>query len=177
MGNGSKKGAGEEIAAKGAGIFGKAAEELFELPNKAGKRIHFLRPIKSNHVHARGYRLPRLRKGEKRPVAKYEPAGDAQQDLRDAVNLARRHNKDTGGNYAAYRYIDKDGNERILVARGGKEDEKSREIQTVRLSLRAAGRSFPSGPIESKKHSQDHRGLHRTIALQHHLPAMRRLTL
>lgn len=177
MGNGSKKGAGEEIAAKGAGIFGKAAEELFELPNKAGKRIHFLRPIKSNHVHARGYRLPRLKKAKNdpspnmsRPVTRSRTCGTPSTSPGATTRTPAETTPPTGTSTRT-------GMRESSSPATEKRTKKSREIQTVRLSLRAAGRSFPTGPIESKKHSQDHRGVHRTIALQHHLPAMRRLTL
>jgi len=118
-----KKGVGGKLASKGAGIFGKAASELFELPVPKGKRAHFLRPVPPTHERAKKYRLPPKKKGETRPIATYQKAGKEQQDLRDAVNQARIENKDTGGNYAAYRYIDKDGNEGILVARSGQENE------------------------------------------------------
>jgi Xanthomonas XOO_2897-like deaminase len=107
------------LATKGArGIFGKAVKDLFRLSRKnVKKEVHYLRPTREAKARAARYGLPKGRAGVRGPHVKSSkiPAGSS--DLAKATEDARRINKYKGGkNYAAYRYIGKDGQERILVS-------------------------------------------------------------
>lgn len=118
---GSKKGSAAGEAA--GGIFAKHADKLFRLPDQNGRRVDFLRPTPEARDRAKKYVLPPAKKDKDgNPIPrnhvesnKVDPGSS---DLAKATQDARREtNDDSARNFAAYRYIDKDGNEGILVGR------------------------------------------------------------
>lgn len=107
------------LAAKGArGIFGKAVKDLFRLSKRnVKKEVHYLPPTKQARARAARYGLPKGRGGVRGPHVTSTKIPPGSSDLARATEDARRMDKYAGGkNYAAYRYIGKDGQERILVS-------------------------------------------------------------
>jgi hypothetical protein len=127
----TKKKAVANAASEGAdGIFGKAAKKLFRLPDVDGKKVDFIPPAKNVKDAAKKYKLPKKNKGNKdqpRPHVQSKKIDPGSSDLAKATQEARRREGDDGAkNYAAYRYIDKNGEERILVGRSeGTHSERS----------------------------------------------------
>ncbi|MFI6514812.1 nucleic acid/nucleotide deaminase domain-containing protein [Spirillospora sp. NPDC050679] len=131
MGKGPKPGGGsggpKGAAGKAAGgIFGDVASDLFRLGKNGNKNIDFLNPSPKVRDKAKKYGLPPSG-GKRRPHIQSQKIPPGSTDLAEATQKARRHQNDTSAkNYAAYRYIDKNGQEHILVGRSqGTHSERS----------------------------------------------------
>lgn len=98
---------------------------MFRL-SKNGKRVDYLEPNQRVRDRAKKYTFKDGAKG-RRPHVKSNKVPPGSSDLSRATQQARHRNQDTSAkNYAAYRYIDKDGNEGILVGRSqGTHSERS----------------------------------------------------
>ncbi|MFV2173378.1 nucleic acid/nucleotide deaminase domain-containing protein [Actinomadura sp. LOL_016] len=108
---------------RSGGVFGKAAGELFTIPQHKGKS-NFLDPTKINRRTRQEWGRQRPGGGaDKVPSRKVDPNDPhlppKDRELLDAIAKARLNNKDDNPrvNYDAVRYIDRNGDERILVTR------------------------------------------------------------
>ncbi|GLW65249.1 hypothetical protein Arub01_34930 [Actinomadura rubrobrunea] len=125
MGKPNKGGGTTKAAGKAAsGIFAKCADKLFRVPGTK-RDVYRLDPKKIDSKTRDEWRKKRPSnkpgpndKVTSRKVDPYDKNLDPKdRELIDAVKEARRQaNADGGDNFAAIRFVDKDGQERILVA-------------------------------------------------------------
>lgn len=121
----NKKGS-PSVAGKAGGIFGKSAGKLFRVKKYPNGRVNYLDPTKIDKPTRERWRNDR--------PSRTPPAGDTvnsrkldpndpnldpkDREMMEAVEETRKQEgNDSGRNFAALRYIDTDGQERILVTR------------------------------------------------------------
>ncbi|TDD25207.1 hypothetical protein E1287_37485 [Actinomadura sp. KC06] len=126
---GSSGGRGNPAGAK---VISKVLSETRTFRSRSGRTREYelIHPNKSREGElSKKYNMKDRKDGEKGqtgPNVRTRRVDRDSNDMARAVDDARRHNGDgSGRNYAAFRYIDKDGNERIMVARSdGRHSEK-----------------------------------------------------
>ncbi|MEV5824220.1 nucleic acid/nucleotide deaminase domain-containing protein [Spirillospora sp. NPDC052242] len=113
-------------AGKAGGIFGKSAGKMFRVTKYKDGRVNYLDPTKIDKPTRERWRTDRPSRvppdGEPVNSRKLDPNDPnlkkEDREMMDAVEDARRQlGNDGGRNFAALRYIDSDGQERILVTR------------------------------------------------------------
>ncbi|MEV5828742.1 nucleic acid/nucleotide deaminase domain-containing protein [Spirillospora sp. NPDC052242] len=108
---------------RAAGVFGKVAGKLFVVPNRKGKVVVLDPKSIDSDTRARWRRERKGGGGETVQSRKLDPndpnLDDRDREMLDAIAKARLHAGDDnpGVNYNAIRYIDGNGEERILVSR------------------------------------------------------------
>lgn len=129
---GGRSGGRGRGASGGAKVIDRVLSETRSFRSRSGRTREYelIRPNKPREAElAKKYNMKDRKPGE---MGKSGPNVTARKvdrdsnDLARAVDDARRTDADTSGkNYAAFRYIDKDGNERIMVAQSdGRHSEK-----------------------------------------------------
>ncbi|MEU8800537.1 nucleic acid/nucleotide deaminase domain-containing protein [Spirillospora sp. NPDC048819] len=128
---GSRPGGGRGNAA-GAKVISKVLSETRTFRSRSGRTREYelIHPNKSREGPlSKKYNMKDRKDGEKGqtgPNVRTRKVDRDSNDLARAVDDARRHSGDKSGrNFAAFRYIDKNGEERIMVARSdGRHSEK-----------------------------------------------------
>jgi hypothetical protein len=123
---------GGRAGAGGAKVISKVISETRSFRSRSGRtrQYELIRPNKSREGDlSKKYHMKDRQPGEKGqtgPNVRTRKVDRDSNDLARAVDHARKTDGDTSGkNYAAFRYIDKDGNERIMVAQSdGRHSEK-----------------------------------------------------
>ncbi|KAB2347840.1 nucleic acid/nucleotide deaminase domain-containing protein [Actinomadura rudentiformis] len=124
MGKGGGKGGTGKVAGEVGGIFGKAGSKLFRFKHSPDGKVLGLDPKNIDPKTRERWRNDRKSQkpgpGDKVTSRKLDPddpnLDPKDREMMDAVEKSRQERGDSSGNnYAAIRYVDTDGKERILV--------------------------------------------------------------